>query len=108
VALYALIGAVLGVLLRRALVVSLVYAIAIDGMIANLTGKTSRLSIPYWLRSLAVDMTVETWSRIRSLTMLPAKLASHDEAATRLVWIAVFLVVVGARLVRRKQYVLTS
>jgi len=40
--------------------------------------------------------------------MLPAELATHEAAATRLVLIGVVLVIVGALLVRRKQYVLTS
>ena len=106
--LYSLVGAVLGVVFRRALVVSLAYAFAVEGLIANFPGSTARLSLQFWLRSLVIDPEVEPWSRVRSLRRLQLEFVEPSAAAERLVWIALCLLVLGVLLVRRRQYVLTS
>ncbi|MEZ6013501.1 MAG: ABC transporter permease [Planctomycetota bacterium] len=105
---YSLIGAVLGVVFKRALVASLAYAFAVEGFIANFPGSTSRFAVQFWLRSLGTDPSVEPWSKLRSLSRLSVELVSHGAAAERLAWIALSLLVLGVLLVRRKQYVLTS
>ncbi len=105
---YSLVGAVLGVVFRRALVVSLAYAFAVEGLIANFPGSTARLSLQFWLRSLVIDPEVEPWSKVRSLRRLQHEFVEPSAAAERLVWIALCLLVLGVLLVRRRQYVLTS
>lgn len=105
---YALIGAVLGVLFRRALVASLAYAFAIEGLIANVPGSTARLAVQFWLRSLAIDPEVAPWSRLRALRTMHIELATRDAAVERLALIALLLLLLGVVLVRRRQYVLTS
>jgi ABC-type transport system involved in multi-copper enzyme maturation permease subunit len=104
---YSLIGAVLGVLFRRALVVALAYAFAIEGFIANVPGSTARLAVQYWLRSLAIDFEVAPWSRMHELRGM-VKLVEHDVAAVRLALIALGVLLFGVLMVRRRQYVLTS
>lgn len=104
---YSLIGAVLGVLFKRALVVALAYAFAIEGFIANVPGSTARLAVQYWLRSLAIDLEVEPWSKMRALRSMVAPV-EHDVAAVRLALIAFAVLLFGVLMVRRRQYVLTS
>lgn len=105
---YVVIGAVLGVLFRRALVVSLVYAFAVEGLIANFPGSTARLAIQFWMRSVAIDPEAAPWTRLRTLRRMQLEFAPHVEAIERLGWIAVCVLVIGVLIVRRRQYVLTS
>jgi ABC-2 type transport system permease protein len=105
---YSLIGAVLGVLSRRALLIALTYAFAVEVLIANYPGSTRRLSIQYWLRSLAIDQDVEPWRKLRALRRLGLELVEQTAAAERLAWIALALLAFGVWQVRRKEYVLAS
>lgn len=107
-ALYALLGATLGIVFRHALIVSLAYVFAIEGMIANFTGSTQRLSIQYWLRSLGVDASEAPWTELRTIHLVTAKLAEQDAAAARLLVISAVILALGCWLIRRRQYVLTS
>jgi len=107
-AIYSLIAAILGIFLKRPMVVALGYAFAIEGVLANLPGSTQAMSVQFYLRSMVVGggQGGPEWSFMREL--LPIEYMTLGDALTRLALVAGALLVTGGWAIRRKQFVLTS
>lgn len=106
-AVYSMIAAVLGVFLRRPMVVSLGYAFAFEFLIANIPSSTQALSVQYYLRSILIDKTHEFWQGGPPFIDL-VEFQSPTEACLRLSVTLLLATIVGAVGISRRQYVLTA
>lgn len=105
-AVYSALGAVLGVFLKRPMIVCLGYAFAFEVGLANVPGSTQRLSLQYYLRSIVVEQADSAFDRFRILQVV--EYLSPAAATLRLGVLLVLALVVGAFFLRRRQFVLTS
>lgn len=105
-AVYSLLGAVLGVFLRKPMIVCLGYAFAFEVGLANVPGSTQRLSLQYYLRSIVVEQEDSAFQPFRILQVV--EYLTPAEATVRLLAVMVIALAVGTWFIQRRQYVLTS
>jgi len=103
---YTILFAAISAVVRRAMVVGVAYTMVMEVLIANLPGKTARLSIQHHLRSMLVDEGGVWQGSLARL--VPASFETSLEAIENLAWIAVIALVVGILVVRKKQYLVAS
>lgn len=103
---YSLGAAVIGVLSKRGLVIALGYAFAIEVLLANLPGSSQRMTVQYYLRSIFLEGEEGTFGPADIIR--PEDLADSGSALIRMAVIGVALLLVGMRLVTRRQFVLSS
>ncbi|MFT4539631.1 MAG: ABC-2 type transport system permease protein [Planctomycetota bacterium] len=106
-AVYTMIAAILGIFLRRPMIVALGYAFAVEGVLSNLPGSTQSLSVQYYLRSILVDQSDESWREMGNMVMAVEYL-TPTQATIRLLLLLSISMVIGGLAIRRKQFVLTS
>jgi ABC-type transport system involved in multi-copper enzyme maturation permease subunit len=104
-AVYSGLGAVLGVFLKRPMIVCLGYAFAFEVGLANVPGSTQRLSLQYYLRSILVeqDQAFDSFRILRGVEVM-----SPGDASLRLILVLLLALGVGCWFIQRRQYVLTS
>lgn len=106
-AVYSMIAALLGIFLRRPMIVALGYAFAVEGLLSNLPGSTQSLSVLYYLRSILVDQGDADWKKLGPIVMAVEYL-TPSAAVVRLLAFLLVCALVGGFAIRRKQFVLTS
>lgn len=106
---YSLVFAVLGIFLRRPMIVGLGYAFAFEGVLANAPGGSQSLALQYYLRSIALDPALDVWREIGGFVAMGlSTLESPWEATRALSIVALVALLVGGFAISRRQYVLTS
>ena len=105
-ALYSLVFTVLGVFLRRPMVVGLGYVFAVEGLVANLPGSSQNLALQFHLRSIAVDPSHSFWTSVGPPGMF--SLRPPVEAAGTLAILALFVIALGVFGISRRQFVLPA
>lgn len=106
---YPLLFAVLGVFLRRPMIVGLGYTFLFEGILANVPGGNQSLSIQYYLRSICLDPSLEVWQETGPFIALGLQSLSTPLAAVHVLSIVlVTFLTVGAVAISRRQYVLSS
>lgn len=105
-AVYTLVFAVLGVFLRRPMIVGLGYVFAFEGLVANLPGSNQKLALQFYLRSLGVDPGHGSWTDVGPPTIF--SLDTPVQAVATLAVLVVLTVVVGSVGISRRQYVLSA
>ena len=106
---YSLVFAVLGIFLRRPMIVGLGYAFAFEGVLANAPGGTQTLALQYYLRSIALDPSLEVWGEVGGFVALGISTLESPWSASRSLAIVVLVaLLVGGFAISRRQYVLTS
>lgn len=103
---YSALFAALGVFVRHPMIVGLVYTFAIEGFFANLPGQSQLITVQYYVRSLVVGVGGDVWRRVE--TFSSADLASVTTASGALAGIGLGALLLGAWIVRRKEFVLPS
>ena len=111
--LYAMISAGLGVFFKRAMIMALGYAVAIEGFLANIPGSSQKLSIQYYLRSILTGLGEPQESRAGSPWLDLEVLGALDalpvaDSVMRLVLLFVVLGLGCALGIRHRQFVLSS
>jgi ABC-type transport system involved in multi-copper enzyme maturation permease subunit len=102
---YSALFAVIGVFLKRPMIVGLAYTFVIEGFLANLPGKSKGLTVLYHLRSYVASRS-PAWDQV--IEEIPIELEPQSASLT---WLAVVLVValaLGAWGVSRRQFELTA
>ncbi len=103
---YSLGAAVIGVISKRGLVIALGYAFAIEILLANLPGSSQRMTVQYYLRSVFLEGEQGTFGPADVIR--PEDLTDSASALIRMGVIGVILLLLGMRLVTRRQFVLSS
>lgn len=103
---YSLGAAVIGVLSKRGLVIALGYAFAIEILLVNVPGSSQRMTVQYYLQSVFLEGQEGTFGLADNIRA--EDLADSSSALIRLAVIGVILLLVGMRLVTRRQFVLSS
>ncbi len=104
-AVYSALFAVIGVFLKRPMIVGLAYTFVIEGVLSNIPGKSQGLAVVYHLRSYVASAS-ELWNMVgeeSSIVLEP----QADSIGWLLRTLALALVL-GSLLVSRRQYVLTA
>lgn len=99
---YSALFAALSTAVRHPLIVGLAFVFAIEGVLANLPGRSQAWTIQFQLRSLLLASEPELWGRIAEVRGFLA-----DPAPTALATLAAVTVgalVVGSLVIRRRQY----
>ena len=104
-AVYSAVFAAAGTFLKRPMIVGLGYTFVIEGVLANVPGKSQGLAILYHLRSYVAQAS-ELWAEVYEQNMV--ELETQSDTLTTLVIILVAALVIGSLVVSRKQYVLTA
>jgi ABC-type transport system involved in multi-copper enzyme maturation permease subunit len=103
---YSALFAVIGVFLKRPMIVGLAYTFVIEGFLANLPGKSKGLTVIYHLRSYVASCSETVWSEV----LEEFRIALEPQSAS-LTWLAVVLVAalaLGSYGVSRRQFELTA
>lgn len=103
---YTVLFAAISVFTKHPMIVGLVYTFAIESFLSNLPGSNQSLTLQYWLRSWIADHGHPVWQRIEGFAS--GSYASAGEAALRLLFIGLLLLLAGAWRIRRKEFVFTS
>jgi len=106
-AVYSTIFALIGVFLRRPMILGLGYAFALEFLIANIPGSAQTLSVQFYLRSIYVQKELEVWVDGPEFLVVE-ELFEPRLAALRLATTILIALVVGSVGITRKQFVLTS
>ena len=104
-AVYSALFAVIGVFMKRPMIVGLGYAFVIEGVLASIPGKSQGLAVLYHLRSYVASKS-ELWLKVTE--GMDFRL---EDPADSLRWLAVALVAalaLGSALITRRQYVLSA
>ena len=104
-AVYSALFAVIGVFLKRPMIVGLAYTFVIEGVLANLPGKSQGLAVLYHLRSYVASSS-EAWQTV--LENAPTRLEPHAASLTWLALVALVALVLGSIGVSRRQFELTA
>ena len=105
-AIFTGLSAWLSTCMRRPIITGLGYAFVWEMVVGNLPGSTQRLSIQYYLRGILFGPDTEAFHLPRN--MLTMEYLSPSESAMRLGIALAIMLVIGALVVRRKQYLLSS
>lgn len=104
-AVYSALFAVVGVFLRRPMIVGLAYSFVIEGLLANLPGKSQGLTVLYHLRSYVASAS-PSWRTV--LENAPMLLEPQAASLTWLAVVALVALVLGSWGVSRRQFELTA
>ena len=105
-ALYSLVTAGLGTLVKRPVVYGLGYAFALDGVLANIPGSSQTFSLQYYLRGILVGDSVESFRRFDPIA--DTEFLSPLGSTIQLGILLVIGTVIACITITRKQYLLTS
>ena len=105
-ALYGLITAGLGTLVKRPVIYGLGYAFALDGVMANIPGSSQNFSLQYYLRGILVGDSVESFRRFDPIA--DTQFLSPLGSSLQIGGILAIGLVVACIIITRKQYLLTS
>ena len=104
---YTMITAGLSIFVKRPLIFGLGYAFAFEGLLANLPGSTQALSVQHHVRSMLISGSPpELWERFQLFGAM--EFYEPGEAALRLATFGTLVLLLCARAVQRRQFVLTS
>ncbi len=105
-ALYSLVTAGIGTLLKRPIIYGLGYAFAMDAVLANIPGSAQSLSMQYYLRGILVGDSVDSLRRFGPIrdTLFPSPMM----ASGQLLFILVLGIVGACVIVSRKQYMMAN
>jgi ABC-type transport system involved in multi-copper enzyme maturation permease subunit len=104
-AVYSALFAVIGVFLKRPMIIGLAYAFVIEGVLASLPGRSQGLAVVYHLRSYVASQSTH-WKELSDELLFEL-----ETPAASLAWLSLTLVgalLVGSILITRRQYVLTA
>jgi ABC-type transport system involved in multi-copper enzyme maturation permease subunit len=104
-AVYSALFAVIGVFLKRPMIIGLAYTFVIEGVLANLPGKSQGLAVLYHLRSYVASSSA-VWQALLEET--PIKLEPHSASVLWLALVALVALVLGSWGVSRRQFELTA
>lgn len=100
---YSALFAAFSTFLRHPLIVGLAFVFAIEGLLANLPGRSQAWTLQFQLRSLLLGTHAELWSRVEGVR--GQSFDPPGEAAVTLALVLLGALLVGALVIRRKQYV---
>ncbi len=112
-ALYALLSAGLGVFFKRAMIIALGYAFAVEGFLANIPGSSQKLSLQFYLRGILTGLGEQeqgpeaaAWREIPLIER--ADFLPPDACVLRLLVLFTLLLVFCTWAIRRRQFVLSA
>lgn len=104
-AVYSAVFAAAGTFLKRPMIVGLGYTFVIEGVLANVPGKSQGLAILYHLRSYVAQGS-ELWREVYEGKMV--ELEPRGDSLVTLAIVLVSALAIGSLVVSRRQYILTS
>ncbi len=102
---YSALFAAIGTFLRRPMIVGLGYVFLIEVLLARMPGRSQNLAIVYHLWSY-VGSAGDVWKKVYQESM--TEIGTQGEALSALATVTLVALTVGALIVSRRQYVLTS
>lgn len=105
---YSGLFASIGTFVKFPMIVGLGYVFAIEELLGTLPGRSQVLSMQFHLRSFTLETSPEVWERTANIVFREAGGPPGEGGLRTLLIVLVVALLIGVRIVSRKQYVLSA